>query len=225
MLGIIASISSAITSAVSSIGPAVSSFCANVLPRIAPILKQGLEILSTVCRIAEILMHVFNVFKPEDTVEDIGDRAIQASEKESITPDKFDDFDDYMEAIRNFELDPQRSAEISHEAKIVAGLAIGSKGLDEKLFVNDGTMANLWVLAASNPDYFNAERLEAILGKTVDITSIMQYFEGKLGPADTLETEKNLVDVEKSISPNKDEKTIYSELDAASRAVQELSRE
>jgi hypothetical protein len=166
-------------------------------------------------------MQVFGIFKPGDNLEDIGDRSIQAAEK-GITVDQFDDFDQYMESLRNFDLDPQRTTEISTEAKTVAGLAIGSKGLDEKFEVNAGTMANLWVLVASNPAYFNADRLQSILNKTVDIATVLDYFDNKLTPTEALATEKTLVEAEKSFSADKDDKTIYAELDAASAAVQNL---
>jgi len=222
IVSLISSAINMIVSTVSAIGPAISSFCAKVLPTIAPILKEGVEILKAVGRIAEALLVIFQIYTPDDKVEDMGDRSIQAGEK-GITPDQFDDFDDYMEAIRNFELDPQRSAEISFEAKIIAGLAVGAKGLDEKINVADGTMANLWILAASNPDYFNTDRLKSIIDKASDMANVVAYFEGKLSPADAADTEKKLVDAEKSMSPEKDNKSIYSELDAASKSVQELS--
>ena len=225
MFGIFASIGSAIVStvstAISTIGPAISSFCANVLPRIAPVIERGLEAINAVVQVAQAVMQVFGIFKADEQLEDIGDRSIQAAEK-GITVDQFDDFDQYMETLRNFDLDPQRTSEISTEAKTVAGLAIGSKGLDEKFEVNAGTMANLWVLVASNPEYFNADRLQSILNKTADIATVLDYFDNKLTPTEALATEKTLVEAEKAFAADKDDKTIYAELDAASAAVQNL---
>jgi hypothetical protein len=225
MFGITTALS-AVASLVSTIGPAVSAFCTNVLPKIIPMIKTGLEFIAKLAPIVEIVAQVFGVFKPEDKTSDIGDRAIQAAKSDQkITPDKFEKFDEYMDAIRKFELDPKLSEAIAPETKVTAGLAIAGKGLDDKFNVPDGTMGNLWVLAASKPEYFSADRLVSLANKTVDIASLLRYFEGKLGPADAISTEKTLLAAEKFLSPEKDEKTIFAEFDEASKAVQKASAE
>ena len=96
---LIAAAFSAVVSAVSSIGPAVASFCANVLPKLGPLLAQGLEALKVVGQIANTVMQVMSIFKEGESVEDMGDRAIQAAEQ-GVTPDQFDDTMRRIRAIR-----------------------------------------------------------------------------------------------------------------------------
>jgi hypothetical protein len=209
----------AIISIVSTMGPAVAGFCTNVLPKIIPILEKGFEILQKVASVANIISQVFGIFKKDETVEDMGDRGVQAAEK-GITPDQFDDHESYLNKLRDFELDPKRSEEMSPIQKIVSGLALAGRGLDEKFGTPEGTMGNLFVLAGVNPEYFNADKLGAFLRTGQDIMSVVDYFEGKLGAGEALEVEDKLVALDKETAPEQDEKSIRSEMYAAAAAVQ-----
>lgn len=218
VFGILATIGSAISSAVSSIGSAVSSFCTTVLPKIVPVLEQVGEAIKA---IANVVLTVLGVFKPDENVEDIGDRVLQAAES-GIKPDKFEDFEQYMEEIRNFKLDPDKSARLTRAEKLAAGLAVGTLGLEKKLDVSEGSLGPIWMLVASNPDYFNAERLTNLLQTGSNVLNVIRYFEGKLGPADAISVEKTLIDLETKMSPEKSDKAVYDELDAAKDAVRNL---
>lgn len=209
----------AIASAVTSIGPAVAGFCANVLPKIAPLLEKGLEILRVVGNIASTVSQVIGIFKSDESTEDIGDRAIQAADK-GITPDGYETHGDYMNALRNFELDPEKSAKLTEPQKIMSGLAVAGRGLDEKFDTPEGTMGNLWVMAAAKPEYFTADKLTQYLKTGQDIMSIADYFEGKLGGGESLEVEDKLVELDKSTAPEQEEKSIRSQIYAAAEAVQ-----
>lgn len=209
----------AIASAVTSIGPAVAGFCANVLPKIAPLLEKGLEILKVVEGIANTVSQVMGIFNSNETAENIGDRAIQAAER-GVTPEQFEKHDDYMSALRDLTLDPEKSARLSEPQKIMSGLAVAGRGLDEKFGSPEGTMGNLWWLAAAKPDYFVADKLTQFLTTGQDIMSIVDYFEGKLGGGESLEVEDKLVELDKSTSPDQEEKSIRSQIYAAAEAVQ-----
>lgn len=210
---------SAVVTAVSTIGPAVVGFCTNVLPKILPLLEKGLGILNTVGNIANTVSTVLGIFNGKDTVEDIGNRAIQAAAKD-ITPDKFEDHAEYMNALRDFDLNPGKSKTITPIEKIVAGLAVAGRGLDEKFYTPEGTMSNLWFLASTNPDYFNAEKLTQWVKTGQDIMTIIDYFEGKLGGGEALEIEDKLVALDKAESPEQEEKSIRAQIYAAADAVQ-----
>jgi len=212
-------ISGAVSATIDCVSKVISSSITKVLPTIGTILEKGLEILETVCKIAEVVARIYNIFKAEERTEEIGDRAIQAGEQ-GITPDKFDKFEDYMEKIRNFPLDPEKSKDIRLEQKLTAGLFVATKGLDDKFNTPEGTMGNLWLLSACKPEYFTAERLKSILDQTPNISAAFKYFEGTLAPAEILDTKKQLINAEKALDPGKDDKTIYAELDSASKAVQ-----
>lgn len=206
----------AVASAVTSIGPAVAGFCANILPKIGPLLSKGLDVLKVVEGIANTISQLMGVFKPDEKAEDIGDRAIQAAEK-YVTPDQFETNANYMDFLRSFEPNPKRSENITASEKIISGLSIAGRGLDEKFKQPEGTMANLWLLAATKPEYFDAEKLSQLLKSGPDVLSVMDYFEGKLGGGDSLEVEDALVELDKKIKPDADEKSIREKIYATTK--------
>jgi hypothetical protein len=215
VFGIIASIGSAVASAVSSLGPAVATFCTNVVPRIVPLLGQVGQILKTV---ANVVFTVLEIFEPGDDVEDIGDRAMQAA-GQGIKPEKFDSFDEYMAEIRNFQLDPDKSAAATSAEKMMAGLAVGTAGMEKKFDAPEGSLGPIWLMAASNPGYFTADRLISILQTGSYVVNILRYFEGKLGPADAVEARDTMMDLDRKRSPDKTDATLYEEIDAARQTV------
>ena len=214
---------SAVAYVVSSIGPAVAEFCASVLPRLAPLLEKGMDILRMVEKIADTVSHAMGIFTGTDTTGNVGDRALQASDK-GITPDQFENHADYMNALRHVDLDPDKSAKLTDVQKVVSGLAVAGHGLDDKFGSPEGTMGNLFWLAAANPEYFNADKLTQYLKTGQDIMSIVDYFDGKLGGGESLEVEDGLVQLDKSINPDADEKSIRQQIYAAADSVQGAGR-
>ena len=173
--------------------------------------------------IASNIFQVFGIFKQDEKVDEMGDRVLQAGEQ-GIEPKDFSDHEAYMDKLREFKLDPEKSEQFTPLEKVAAGLAVGGTGIEKKLDIQEGAVAVIWPLVAANPEYFNPQRLQALIEKSGDISAVMKYFSGSLGATEASNTEKTLVGVEKSLSPNKDEKTIFQELDAASNAVQALDK-
>jgi hypothetical protein len=221
VFGIIVSLVSTVVSAVSSIGPAVSNFCATVLPRIIPVLEQVGQVLKV---IANALLTALDIFKPGEDVEAMGDRALQAAEQ-GIKPDQFDSFDEYLAEIRNFRLDPEKSSSLSGAEKLAAGLAIGATGMEKKFDVPVGSLGPIFLMAASNPEYFTAERLASMVQTGGSVLDILRYFEGKLGPADANNTRDILMGLERQRSPGKTDDAIYSELSLAEDAFSKLDKQ
>lgn len=221
VFGILLSIGSAVVNAVSSIGSAVSSFCATVLPKIAPTLGQIAEVIKS---IANTVLTVLDIFKPSEDVEEMGDRALQAAEQ-GIKPEKFSSYDEYLDEIRNFQLDPRKSEDLSSAEKIGAGLAVGTVGLEKKFDAPEGSLGPIWTLAASNPGYFNAERLVSIVQSGKSVTDVMRYFEGKLGSDDAINTRDTLMDLERQRSPEKTDAAIYADLKAAGNTLRDFERQ
>lgn len=220
VFGIFASVASTVVSAVSSIGTAVSGFCASVLPKIVPTLES---VGSVIRGVANAVLQILGIFKPGEDVEEVGDRAIQAGQA-GIKPEKFDTFEEYMEEIRNFKLDPEKSTTLSSVEKLAAGLAVGATGLERKFDAPEGSMGPLWLLAASNPDYFTADRLVNIVRHGGDMGTVVRFFEGRLGPADAVATRQTLVGLERELSPGKGDDVINSELNSAKEAVRQLGQ-
>lgn len=205
----IAAAISAVGSAIASIGPAVASFATTVLPRLLPYISKGLEVMQTIGQVAQVVSQVLGLLKPGEKIDEMGERAMQAAEQ-GITPDSFDNHDAYMNELRNFELDPSKKSDPM--AKIIAGLAVVSHGLDEKLGVPEGTAGQLWPLVAADGQYFTAEKLLQLVQTGQNIADVVDYFTGKLGGAESLEVEEKLIKLDKEIHPEMDEHTLREQL-------------
>lgn len=207
------SVLSGISSTISSIGSAFSGFCSGALSVIVPMVEKGLSTFSDIACIAGRVLTALGVFSPTETVEDIGNRAIQG-EQQGIKPENYDSFQSYIEALRRVELNPEKSLLIRPEDKISAGLVIGGKLLEEKLNMAEGSMDHLWSLAAVSPVYFTADRLTHLLQGCADVGSILDYFNRRLDVNDTLKVETVLLDADRKLSPDLPDSVRYQTLDA-----------
>ena len=89
----------------------------------------------------------------EEDVDELGDKVIQAEEA-GISPDDFEKHDDYMEAIRDFKVDPERSKEISVEEKRAAGVNCIVSGIAEKAGINESAIGLIIKSMNKNEDFF-----------------------------------------------------------------------
>lgn len=215
----ISSVCSMASSAIGSIGSSISSFATNIAPKLVTVLKMAPGVISTVINVAQTIGILFNIFKPEDRVEDLGDKAIQAADK-GITIDDYDDNDDYMDALRDFQTDPERSAEIDDVVKTVAGLGLVTTGIEKKLDLPEGSTGGIFLLAASAPEHFTAERLSNMIENSSDLSNVIEYFDGDLNVTDAMSIEKQLVSSEQVFSPELSVQQVNEQLDSVSDTVQ-----
>lgn len=218
-MGFWSSVGSFCSSVVSSVSSGLSAAASWAGDKLSNVINTGLRMgsgfMNGLSNVASGLGRAFGFFKENDPpVEEIGDRAIQMHEQ-GIFPDKFDDFQAYMEEIRSFDIDPEKSKDSTPDQKIFKGLEVAGRGLEDKFNAPTGSMANVWVLAGANPDYFTSERLQSLLNAGVDIPSVVDYFEGKMGGAESLDIEDELVDIDQKSNPGKEESTSRQELYAA----------
>lgn len=200
IISILTAVAGAVTSAVSTLGPMVVNLCANVVPRILPVLRGAVEVCKAVVTVAQTVGTVYDVLRPGETVADMGERALQAG----AGPEAFDDFAQYMQSLRDLKLDPSRTQEFPPEAKLVAGLGVIAGGLDERFKVRRGTMSSLWSLMAA-PKFFTNARLDAILDHTREIGNVIKYFDGTLAPADAMRIEQALLGAERQLDAKRDD--------------------
>lgn len=195
-------ISGAFSSAISVVSSAISSissFAVNIAPKIV-------GQLGTVGLVIQAIAAIVGLFKPDEKVEEMGDRAMQASES-GIRPENFDSFDEYMDSIRDFDLDPEKSKSYSNEAKQIAGIGIACKGIEDKFQLQTGVMGAMTVLVASNPNYFNSERVSNWLQTGVDIANVVGYFDKKLSAGENVDIINDMVKAENNISDKPDQET------------------
>ena len=85
---------------------------------------QGLKIVgNAIVSIAKAL----GIIKPERTVEEIGDRALQAEEK-GITPDKYESYEAWIKEIEkdDWGYDPEKNKDMDLQKKILKGVEVAT---------------------------------------------------------------------------------------------------
>ena len=155
----------------------------------------------------------------------MGDRALQAAEK-GITMDKFEDFDDYIDALRKFELNPEASEKYGAAEKLIAGLGVATVGIEDKFNAEPGSLSNLWLLPATNPEYFTAERLKSLLENGGSIGDISAYLDKHMNGETTRQFEKKFeFTPDGKPMDNKELGELYDALDSARTEWAELNKQ
>jgi hypothetical protein len=195
---------SAIASTVINVASTVSTAIATTCTRMVPVLQKALEIgrgvIDKVFDIAEYVLKELAVVLSSDTFEDMGDRAFQAKEAD-IVPEKFESYEAYMEAIRNFDLNPEKSKSLSSEEKKIIGLAVGMKAMEEKFSMDDGASIDMIKLIAISPVFFNSERIKHMVETGFSFSSTLSYLNGLMAPSQANGVKDALFQTEKAINP------------------------
>lgn len=209
-------------SAVYTVSSAIAPFVREYAPRIIETVGRIGTTLSAIGGAISTVCALLSVLRPNENVEEIGDRALQAAEQD-IRPEKFETYDEYMDRLRNFELDPEKSQRHSPETKIMVGLGVTALGLEHRLNLPQGTGGAVWLLMACNPAYFTSERLLSLLQGN-DPARMLDFFQGKLGPAADSKTCDELIEKERGLRPQQSTQAIYGELMQARQNVQNASQ-
>ncbi len=206
-MGLLNSIGSALSSAfetVSRIGGEIAKTVAKIAPVIEPLLARVHPVLAIAVRVIAVVGHILNVLKPDETVEDIGDRALQAAEQDDdMRPECFTDYEEYLDAIRSVDLDPVKTEQNKKDnSATIAGLATVGKGLEEKYNLNVGGAGDLLKATLADPDFFNSERLANLIENGSDFGEIVNYLEGKSSISQTETLYEKLYQQEQKINPS-----------------------
>ena len=166
-------------------------------------------------RALENFFKELGLIEPQDNVEEIGDKALQA-EQDDLHPIKIEDFDShekYLAAIKEYEVDAEKSALIPKDDKfhkaleILLGAAIARYGQP---------MSDFSQIVVSNPDFYSkAGRLNEfaslIRSDPKTFAELVNYMENK-----SMSTEKNdaafdkLVEMEKKVNPDATDAEIWT---------------
>ena len=193
--GAISSSFSAVCNTVSAIGSAVSSFANSIKPVLGPLLSTIAHLVThpavkAIGNFANALLHALAIFQPQETVQDMGERALQAAEQ-GVTLEKFDKFDEYMDALRNFDLNPELSDKYTSVEKFVAGLGIATVGIEDKFNAERGSLNDVWLLPLTNSEYFTPERIKDLLENGKQIGDVNAYLEKRMSGEEASEFRKN----------------------------------
>jgi hypothetical protein len=209
------SIGSAIGSAVGAIGSALSSFASGVGTFIGGIIDKLPQLGETLGKFANIFLQALGILKPDEKIDEMGERALQMKDK-GLTIDKFDNFDAYMDALRNFELDPDKAKQRNPAEKITAGLGVGTVAMERKFNAEPGTYNGLWLLPIVNPTYFTPERVQSLVTTGQFVGDVWAYLEKRLDASDSRRVEESLVaGVTRGSSDTDSKASAYEALDAA----------
>lgn len=224
IVGFLASAGAAIASSVATIGTAVSSFAATIAPTLGSILTTLKTYAEPLAKFANTFLQLLDILKPGERIDDMGDRALQAADK-GITLDKFEKFDDYMNALRKFELDPEQSAKNSPEAKLVAGLGISTIGVEDKFNAQRGSLNALWLLPLVNSGYFTPEKMQVWLAAGKLGGDIFAYLDKRQSGGEARSFEKALENGPKDAPMSGvDKEKLYEALDSARAQWAEITR-
>ncbi len=196
----------------SSVGSAVSSVCATVcrvasgavdlVKEVSSMALSGLSGVATViCNIAKALGFIEQDVDPEE----IGDRIIQA-EDEGITLESCEgDYIKYMEAIKNFKVDPEKSKNIDKQDKLIATSVVVGARIESHY---GQSIAPLVPLIGKIPEFFNGGRLMSFLDSGMSVAKVAEYFKSALDRKEASEVEGGMVVVEKQSSPDVSDKQL-----------------
>ena len=177
-----------------------------LLAAAAALLPTILEVTVNLVIFAAIVtkaLQALGIIGPDENAKELGDKAIQA-EEEGITPENYDSYEEYMDAVRKFELDPEKSEQIEDEDKLKKGTEIFTTVMVDRL--GKVSAEDLLVVMAKNPMYFEnrmpliMEKLKDTPEKLKDITDFMQ---GRhYSPEKDDEVASVLYDIEKKVNPD-----------------------
>ncbi|MHA3116586.1 hypothetical protein E0H86_11810 [Acinetobacter sp. ANC 4635] len=231
----VSAVGNAFSSACSAVGNAISNTFGNVtdtfsktINDLGNVLTSASAILTAlsvviphpqlrlVVKVIDSALVVLGLLKQNETTEDIGDMVLQAYEAD-IKPADFSSYDDYINTLRSFKLDPEKSAKFNFGEKISAGITVQAWGLEDK--IGQGSSDLLVHILKDAPNilkgegYFTEIRVQNIIGKIKDISDVAKYFSNKLNPDKNNDIEQDLVKAEQNLSPDKTVDEIYQELD------------
>ena len=174
---------------------------------------QGLKIVgNAIVSIAKAL----GIIKPERTVEEIGDRALQAEEK-GITPDKYESYEAWIKEIEkdDWGYDPEKNKDMDLQKKILKGVEVATAVTMERF--PGLPIQEFFSLAGKNPEFFTVERMDEI-GKlassdTDAFGKVVSYVTGSAKDHTTVDMASDiLMDIERTINSGISENIAYDKV-------------
>ena len=148
-------ISSALSSVGINVGGAVNSL-RTALEKWVPQIGLAIRVVSIG---VDIVAKICGILRQNETVAEIGERSLQASENGITLESCNNDYKAYMKRLREFDLDPQKASRRLETDKLMAGSLVLEKGIEE-LYPQMST-ADAWLVLARGASFFTPERLEA----------------------------------------------------------------
>lgn len=195
-MGFFSGVIAAVTTAVAGVmkGLAVAGLALQGLKSLAaPLLELGKEL---------------GLIEPETDVEDLGDKAIQSD----LKPDNFDCYEEYLKAVEDYKLDPEKSKLNKEEDKIRKGIELTVGVMIEKY--QDFSMDKFINMIGHNQNFFTEAKMGE-LAKVIkkdgqSITDILHYVDGTEKNSTKIQgTVDTLLEIEKNTNPGISDKEAF----------------
>ena len=195
-MGFFSGVIVAVTTAVAGVmkGLAVAGLALQGLKRLAaPLLELGKEL---------------GLIEPETDVEDLGDKAIQSD----LNPDDFDCYEEYLKAVEDYKLDPEKSKLSTEEKKIQKGIELTVGVMIDKY--QEFPMGEFINMIGHNQSFFTESKMGelAIVIKTdgQSISDILHYVDGTEKNSTKIQgTVDTLLEIEKNTNPGLSDKEAF----------------
>ena len=178
----------------------IMSTIESILTSVAKVLAVAGTAIQEIVDIFATLAEALGLLDSETNPEELGDKAIESA----YNPDDYNSYDEYLEAVEAYEIDPEKSKNISEEDKLSKGMEIILGALINKY--EETPMEEFCIELASNK-YFSSEKTKEIAKLIQDdkanISNILNYVNGTERDEHKLQNViQTLVQVEKSVNPN-----------------------
>ena len=195
-MGFFSGVIVAVTTAVAGVmkGLAVAGLALQGLKSLAaPLLELGKEL---------------GLIEPETDVEDLGDKAMQSD----LKLDDFDCYEEYLKAVEDYKVDPEKSKLSTEEKKIQKGIELTVGVMIDKY--QEFPMGEFINMIGHNQSFFTESKMGelAIVIKTdgQSISDILHYVDGTEKNSTKIQgTVDTLLEIEKNTNPGLSDKEAF----------------
>ena len=165
------------------------------------------------------LLKELGIIETNEKPEEIGDRCKQAEEA-GIDRTKFDKFEEYEKAIRDFKLDPEKSKNIPIEEKLKYALGFCSMKLEEqhKIAFEDFAKLSKCFTKFDDLKVFSKEIFDTFREKDLSLSNIDNFFNKNLKMSEDIKVENALVEAWQKKEPEKSRDEILDKFQEMKKA-------
>ncbi|NYR12376.1 hypothetical protein HC000_07690 [Pseudoalteromonas sp. MIP2626] len=200
-MGFWSGLCSAVSSACSAISSAVSSIGSSIASAATSIASLGISLAAKVSDAIKSVGISLGIISPEDTMEELGERAMLSDKK----PEDFDSINDYIDHLRNNVVFDKEKFDSLDEKDLLARSSIGAsitlKGINEKL---DATVTPSFMAKVASQELETDEiigTIKAYKEKELKLDNYELYLNDELSLDETTKHSNALVDAYQKLEP------------------------
>ena len=186
---------------------AAATSVTNVLVSVSLVLRD----LKTIGNILVTLGKALGLIKPDIKVSELGDKALQSG----YNPEDYDSYLEYVNAVENYNLDPEKSNLTTEEDKLKKAMELAVRVTIEKY--ENLPVQEFCIAVGENIKYFTETKIKEI-GKLIqldesNISRILNYINGTERDSKQIQrVVDTLMEVEKISNPEISEKEAYKDI-------------